>query len=362
MTGRHISASRRGILLVNLGSPDSPSVRHVRRYLGEFLMDGYVIDVPYVVRRLIVSLFILPARPRRTARAYASIWWKEGSPLLVISRRVQALVQEGFDIPVALAMRYGNPSIRSALGDLLGRRDPRLDEILLVPLYPHYAMPTVGGTVDEVRKTLRRMKSDVRLHVLPPFFEDDLYIGALVESMRETVERGFDHLLFSYHGLPERHLKKTDPTSGHCLSSASCCVIPSPAHAVCYRHQVLRTTELAANRLALSKDRYSVAFQSRFGMDKWLAPSTSNEIVRLARAGVKRLLVVCPAFVSDCLETLEEIGIRERESFLAAGGESFHVIPCLNYHPSWIAALKSWCSASTEREGSERAGSIRADE
>jgi ferrochelatase len=337
-------------------------VRDVRRYLGEFLMDGYVIDVPYVLRRLIVSLFILPSRPRRSARAYASIWRKEGSPLIVISRRVQALVQEGFDIPVALAMRYGSPSIRSALQDLLDRRDPRLAEILLVPLYPHYAMPTVGGTVDEVRKTLRRMKSDARLEVLPPFFEDDLYIGALAESMRDLVERGFDHLLFSYHGLPERHLRKADPTSGHCLSSASCCGTPSPAHAVCYRHQVLRTTELVAEKLALAKDRYSVAFQSRFGMDKWLAPSTSAEIVRLARSGVKRLLVVCPAFVSDCLETLEEIGIRGRESFLAAGGESFNAIPCLNHRPSWIVALKTWCSAPAEREGSERAGSVRADE
>jgi ferrochelatase len=337
------STGRRGALLVNLGSPDSPSVADVRRYLGQFLMDGDVIDIPAPLRWLIVKLFILPTRPKRSAEAYRSIWGSEGSPLVVTSERVRALVADGIDIPVALAMRYGNPSIRRGLEDLTSSKEPRVEEVLLVPLYPHYAMSTVGSTVAETRRELRRMKTDARLEVLPPFYEDELYISALVESMRESVSRGFGHLLFSYHGLPERHLRKTDPTGSHCLSSGACCETPSKAHATCYRHQVLRTTELAVKRLGIPREKYSIAFQSRLGRDKWLDPATSNELVRLARSGAGKLLVVCPAFVSDCLETIEEIEREGRRTFLEAGGKDFEYIPCLNQHPAWIAALRGWC-------------------
>jgi ferrochelatase len=337
------SKRRRGVLLVNLGSPDSPAVEDVRRYLKQFLMDRNVIDVPAVLRWTIVNLFVLPTRPKRSAEAYRSIWRPEGSPLVVTSERVRARVAEGLGMPVSLAMRYGNPSIRKGLEDLIGPGSPRVEEILLVPLYPHYAMSTIGSTVDETRKALRRINSNIRLEVLPPFYEDERYIEALAASMRESVDRGFDHLLFSYHGLPERHLRKTDPTGRHCLASPSCCETPSRAHATCYRHQVMRTTKLVADKLGLPREKHSVAFQSRLGRDKWLEPSTASELARLARSGVARLLVVSPAFVSDCLETLEEIAREGRKTFLEAGGRDYEFIPCLNEHPAWIGALREWC-------------------
>ncbi len=354
MGGSRSEADHRGVLLVNMGSPDSPSVGDVRRYLDEFLMDGDVIDVPYVLRRFVVSLFVLPSRPRRSAKAYESIWWREGAPLVVLSRKVRALVQEGVDAPVGLAMRYGNPGIRKGLEELLDARGPEMREILLIPLYPHYAMSTVRSAVGAVRETLTRMKRDVRLDVLPPFYEDDLYINALAERMRGHLDRDFDHLLFSYHGLPLRHLRKTDPTGRHCLSSASCCDSPSPAHATCYRHQVMRTTVLVAARLGIPAGKHSVAFQSRMGKNKWLGPFTSDEIVRLAGSGVRRLLVVSPAFVTDCLETLEEIGVRGRKLFLDSGGKEFELVPCLNDHPAWIEALRAWCGGARVQSGVAR--------
>jgi ferrochelatase len=253
-------------------------------------------------------------------------------------------------------MRYGNPSIESGVKDLLDRTEGSLEEIVLVPLYPHYAMSTTGSTVAEAKKTLRKMGVNARLDTLEPFYADGSYIDALAASMRGFVEGGFDHLLFSYHGLPERHLKKTDPTGSHCLESGDCCDTPSPAHAMCYRHQVFRTTELVVETLGIPEDKYSVAFQSRLGRDKWLSPYTAEELVRLGEAGTGRLLVVCPAFVSDCLETLEEIGIQGRDAFLASGGGEFVLVPCLNDHQAFVDALARWCGrgAPVERRAGER--------
>lgn len=343
-----VTDTRRAVLLVNLGSPDSPSVGDVRRYLSEFLMDGYVIDVPFLLRKLIVGGFILPFRPRRSAAAYRSIWWEEGSPLIVISRNVRRLLAERLDVPVGLGMRYGNPSVRSAVEELAGQCGPSLEELFVVPLYPHYAMSTIRSSVEAVKNAVRKLKLDVTVDVVRPFYDDAAYIDALAESARDYLAKGYDHLLFSYHGLPERHLKKTDPTGAHCLKKQDCCNVASPTHDVCYRHQVLRTTELFAQRLDLPRGKYSVAFQSRLGKDSWLKPFTVDEVDRLAANGVRKLLVMCPAFVSDCLETLEEIGMGIREQFLARGGESFEMIPCLNEHPMWIDALRKLCSREAE--------------
>jgi len=331
----------RAVLLVNLGSPDSPSVGDVRRYLGEFLMDGYVIDVPYLLRRLIVSAFVLPFRPKRSARAYRAIWTKDGSPLIVISRNVQRLLTDRLDVPVELAMRCGNPSIRSAVERLVTGGNRR---IFVVPLYPHYAESTVRTSVEAVESAVREIGADVALEFVRPYYDDPAYIDALAESARGYLQKDYDHLLISYHGLPERHLRKADPTGAHCLSNGDCCTRPSEAHTTCYRHQVLRTTELLIERLAVPKDKYSVSFQSRLGRDKWLEPFTIVEARRLAASGVKRLLVMCPSFVSDCLETLEEIGMGVRDEFLTAGGESFEVIPCLNDHVKWIDTLEHYCT------------------
>ncbi len=326
----------RGVLLVNTGSPDSPEVADVRRYLDQFLMDGHILDQPWPLRKLIVNGFILPRRPQRSTEAYRAIWWPEGSPQIVLSQRLADSLRAGWETPVSLAMRYGNPSIEAGLRELLQQG---IDELLLVPLFPHYAMSTTEAVVDETQVVLKRLRSDLPLTVLPPFYDDARYIDALAASARPYLDQGYDHLLFSYHGLPERHLRKTDPTGQHCLRSTDCCATASPAHATCYRHQVLRTTELVVQALGVPASKHSVSFQSRLGRDPWLQPATVHELERLAQAGVRRLLVLCPAFVADCLETLEEIGIAGRATFLAAGGESFTLIPALNDQPQWVAAF-----------------------
>ncbi len=329
---------KQGILLVNLGSPDSTSEADVRTYLREFLMDKYVIDAPYLIRKMIVEWFILPKRPRESAHAYSQIWWPEGSPLMVITERLRAKLQERLPQPIAIGMRYGNPSIRNGLQALVAQD---CDEVLLVPLYPQYAMATVRTVVEKTRADLRALCDPMELKILPVFFDDPLYIQALVHSGEPSLKTDFDHLLFSYHGVPERHLKKTDPTGNHCLKNNACCSMLSPAHITCYRHQCMRTTEEFVRAVDLPSQKWSVAFQSRLGVDKWIEPATDEEIERLAREGVKKLLVICPAFVADCLETLEEIGLRGKEAFLAAGGEEFHMIPCMNDHPIWVEALAS---------------------
>jgi ferrochelatase len=334
-----------GILLVNTGSPDSPEVADVRRYLRQFLMDERVLDSPAPLRRLIVSGFILPFRPKRSAAAYQSIWWEEGSPLVVLSQRLRHAVQAELDAPVELGMRYGNPSIDTAVQSLAASG---VAEILLIALFPHYAMSTVQSIAEKAKRAVARLGPGVTLRMLPLFYNDPLYIDALVASAAPYLAQDYDHLLFSYHGLPERHLRKTDPTGRHCLSVAGCCAMPTPVHATCYRHQVLKTTALFVQRAGISVDRHSVAFQSRLGRDKWLQPATTQELERLAASGVRRLLVICPAFVTDCIETLEEIDQAGRELFLRAGGHSFTLIPALNTHPAWVAALARWCQEALD--------------
>ena len=333
----------RAVLLANLGSPDQPDVPAVRRYLNQFLMDPYVIQLPWLLRRMIVSLFVLPFRPARSAHAYQSIWTPEGSPLVALSMQLLEKLKQETSLPVAMAMRYGNPSIESELLKLAAV--PGVDEILLLPLYPHYAESTVLTSVKEAQRVIAQHKLAVRLLVPQPFFDRPDYIDNLVTSARPWLTQGFDHVLFSYHGLPELHITKADPTGSHCLKSPDCCSRPSPAHATCYRHQVLRTTELFVALAGIDKDQYSVSFQSRLGRAKWLEPATEHTLQQLAEKGVKRLLVLCPAFVTDCLETLEEIEIQGAASFKAAGGESLTLVPCLNAHPDWVHTLAEWIAA-----------------
>ncbi|MCB9767684.1 MAG: ferrochelatase [Candidatus Omnitrophica bacterium] len=336
------SKPKRGVLLVNLGSPDSTEVSAVRKYLHQFLMDEKVIDSPYLIRKFVVCCFILPKRPKESAHAYRTIWTDEGSPLIVISQKVKELVQERVDCPVGLGMRYGNPSSAAGIRELLGQ-SLDLEEILLIPLYPHYAASSYETAVMEVEKQLKRIAPKIRLQVKPPFYDDPDYIEAMVASASEYLKKDYDHILFSYHGLPERHMKTADPTGKHCLQVENCCSVPSEAHQTCYRHQVFRTTELFVEKAGIPKDKYSISFQSRLGREPWLKPYTDLELERLPKEGVKRILVICPAFVSDCLETLEEIGIRGRESFIQAGGEEYEMIPCMNTHPRWIETLVKWC-------------------
>jgi ferrochelatase len=326
----------KGILLVNLGSPDSTSVGDVRRYLNEFLMDGRVIDTPWLLRRLLVGL-ILINRPAESAHAYEKIWTKEGSPLVVTSKRVQAELQKRFEIPVELAMRYQNPSIESAVQKLAAKK---INNLFLIPLFPHYAMSSYESAVERVKEVAAKLAPRMKINVQPPYFDSPDYISALVASAKGSLDSGYDHLLFSFHGIPERHLKKSDPTGCHCLAKENCCEVPSPAHATCYRAQCFKTVAAFVKLAGIPAGKFSVSFQSRLGKDPWLKPYTDFELAEFPKRGVKKLVVICPAFVSDCLETIEEINIRGRETFLQAGGKEFAQIPCLNEHPLWISALE----------------------
>jgi len=327
----------KAILLVNLGSPDSPSVSDVRRYLCEFLMDGRVLDVSWFLRFCIVHFAILPSRPKQSAHAYQSIWTSEGSPLVVTSRNVRAKLQSRVSIPVELAMRYQNPSIPEAVGRFAQKG---VDELLLIPLFPHYAMSSFETAVERVKEVAGKIAPRMRVQVQRPYFDQHDYIAALVKSAKPYLSKGFDHLLFSFHGVPERQIRKSDPTGCHCLSAQDCCQTPSPAHATCYRAQCFKTVSAFVHTIGLPTDKYSVSFQSRLGRHPWLKPYTDHELPKLAASGIKKLLVICPSFVSDCLETLEEIAIRGRESFRASGGAGLTLIPCLNEQPSWLEALQ----------------------
>ena len=329
------------LLLVNLGSPASTEVADVRRYLNQFLMDPHVIDLPWPLRRLIVAM-ILIRRPAASAEAYRSIWWEEGSPLMVLSRRLQAKVAERWAHgPVELAMRYGEPSIDSGLQRLAAQGVRR---VTLVPLYPQFADSTVTTVVEETRRAMAARGHSFAVDVLPPFYDQPEYLEALAASVRPHLEQGFDHLLLSYHGLPERHLHKSDPTGSHCLKDADCCRRASGAVlASCYRAQCLGTSEGLVARLGLGEEQWSMSFQPRLGRAKWIEPYTDATLERLAREGVKKLLVMCPAFVADCIETLEEIGDEGRTAFRAAGGDDLVLVPCLNDHPQWVEALVGLC-------------------
>ena len=326
----------KGVLLVNLGSPDSTAVGDVRRYLNEFLMDRRVIDTPWLLRRFVVGM-VLITRPGLSAHAYRSIWTPEGSPLIVTSRHVREKLQERVTVPVELAMRYQNPSIEDALRRLAAQQ---INRTFLIPLFPHYAMSSYETAVVRVRQVARKVAPRMEIVVQPPYGDAPDYVTALAASAANHLEAGYDHLLFSFHGVPERHLRKSDPTGKHCLAVPNCCETASPAHATCYRAQCFKTVAAFVRAAGVPAGKFSVSFQSRLGRVPWLRPYTDQELAGLPGRGVKRLLVICPAFVSDCLETLEEIGIRGRKTFLDAGGEDFAQISCLNEHPLWITALE----------------------
>jgi ferrochelatase len=332
--------SRQAVLLVNLGSPASPSTADVRAYLDEFLMDPYVLDVPTLVRAALVRGVILRSRPAKSAEAYAKIWTGEGSPLVVISEHARAALEARMGLPVGLAMRYGEPSIVHGIEALLARAG-ELDDLVVVPLYPHYAMASTQTV--EVAVDAALAGKNVPYRFTPPFYDDPGYLDALAGSLRAAIPADTQFLLFSYHGIPGRHVRKLDPTGSHCLRSGDCCERPSAAWAKCYRHQVLTTMHGVAERLGLGENEYGFAFQSRLG-GGWLEPFTDKELVALPARGVTKLVVVCPSFVADCLETLEEMEMRGRETFLAAGGESFTYVPCLNADPVWIDALAALCN------------------
>ncbi len=330
----------KAVLLLNLGSPDSPSIKDVRRYLNQFLMDPDVIDLPWIFRRLLVSLLILPFRSSRSAHAYSLVWTDKGSPLLVNSLELTKKVQATTKTPVYLAMRYGSPSIHKKLNEIR-QQYPRIKKLRVIPLYPHYAGSTFASCCREVELVCSKLSLPFEIETHPPFYADSNYIKSLIDVSKPSLSEPHDHVLFSYHGLPERHLRKDDPTKSHCMTK-DCCFKPSLAHKSCYRYQVLQTTKAFAEKVGLSEDQYTVTFQSRLGKAKWLEPFTESTLVRLAKAGKKRVVILCPSFTADCLETLEEINMQAKKTFKAAGGEKLIVAPCLNSHPAWVNVISQW--------------------
>ena len=332
---------KRAVVLMNLGSPDSTNVGDVKRYLDEFLMDKRVIDKPWLLRALLVKGIIIPFRAPKSAKAYKSIWTEKGSPLIIISKQLRDALKKEIEEPVGIAMRYGSPSPKQAFDELL-QKDPDLQEVIAVPMYPHYAMSSYETAVEFTKEQHKKGNYRFKLTTIKPYYNNQDYINALCESIRPFLQKEFDHILFSYHGVPERHIYKGDITGKHCLKVADCCEVASDAHNYCYRHQCWTTTKLVTEHLQIPNGKWGFSFQSRLGRDPWLQPYTAMRLEQLPKEGVKKILVVCPAFVSDCLETLEEIAEEGKESFLNNGGESFEMIPCLNVHPLWVNALAKW--------------------
>jgi ferrochelatase len=335
--------AKKGVIILNLGSPDSTSFEDVRTYLDQFLSDDRVLDLNPIFRKLLLKLIILPRRPKQAGEAYDKIWTDEGSPLVVTSVAQQKLVQENTDTPIYLGMRYGNPSTESIVAEM---KKDGIDDLMIIPLYPQYAMSSYESAVVELMEQLRAQgMAEINTVLVQPFYKDPEYIDALWESIRPSYEGSGAHLMMSFHGIPQRHVQKTDPSHDHCLKTKDCCTTPHPAHATCYSHQCYAAAYALMAKGGLHHDDVTISFQSRLLKDPWLKPYTDFEIERLAKEGVKKLKVICPAFITDCLETLEEIAMEGKEQFLSLGGEEFELIPCLNTHPAWI----KWLNNKIER-------------
>jgi ferrochelatase len=344
-----------GVLLVQLGTPDAPEPRAVRRFLREFLGDPRVLDVPALPRRLLLEGVILPTRPRRAAAAYRSIWTPEGSPLLVHSRSLAARLgrELGAGFAVALGMRYGKPGLASALAEL---RRAGAERILVLPLFPQYAASSTGTAFARILELAAAEWDVPALELVPAFHADPGFLAAWAEVAREPLAAFRpDHVLFSYHGLPERQIRKSDPTSGWCLERPDCCDALGATNRRCYRAQCAATSRDLAEVLGLREKHWSTSFQSRLGRTPWIRPYTDEYLDILAAAGHKRLAVLCPAFVADCLETLEEIAIRGRAQWKSRGGDELLLVPSLNAHPVWVAALAGIVRARAAREEGTRA-------
>ena len=331
--------NKKGILLVNLGSPQSTEVNDVRAYLDEFLMDERVIDYPWILRALLVKGIILNTRPKKSAEAYRSVWTDKGSPLIVITEEIKDKLKQMTEYPVEIGMRYAQPSIENGIKKLV---EQGVNQIVLFPLYPQYAMSTTESVIVKAEEVRKIKFPDVQIKYIQPFYKNENYINSLVESIQEKFTKEFDAILFSYHGVPERHIYKTDPTKT-CNLNDCCSRSTNPSHQFCYRHQCFETTNQLIEKLKLPREKVIVSFQSRLGKDKWIEPYTDATLETLPSKGVKKLAVVCPAFVSDCLETLEEIAMEGKEIFLEHGGEHFEYIPCLNANDSWIEVIHDLC-------------------
>lgn len=333
-----MSTEKTGYLLLNLGTPDDTSVPAVRRYLREFLFDPYVIDIAPPLRWMLLNLIILPTRPAKSAEAYKKIWTERGSPLMFYSEDLLAQVKKRLPgAPTELVMRYGSPSVATGLKNL---RAQGVTKVVALPLYPQYSLAATESSVQKIRSDLRNMNWAPALDIKSDFYAHPGFIEAFADLARPMLQKQKpDHVLFSFHGIPERHVKKTDPTEAHCLATKNCCDKITSANAKCYRAQSYETARQLAKSLDLAPEQYSVSFQSRLGRTPWIQPFTDVVYGELAKKGVKKLLVYCPSFVADCLETLEEIEMRGVADFKAAGGEDLQMVPSLNATDKWADAV-----------------------
>jgi protoporphyrin/coproporphyrin ferrochelatase len=330
---------KRGLLLLNLGTPDSPRAEDVGRYLKEFLMDAKVVDIPWLLRWFFVNVLIVPKRKHASAEAYEKIWTERGSPLLfhLQDLKKEVLKSAGVGLHVEMAMRYGKPSVNDALKSF---EKSGVDEIIVFPLYPQFAESSTLSSQHHVRQIANRLGLRSKLRFVPAFYDAPDFISAFAQSIGPVLENEKpDHLLMSFHGLPERHIKRLDMTGQHCFQQVDCCEKMTPANQNCYRAQSFATARALAKELSVSREKYTVSFQSRLGRTPWIRPFTDEILRELAQKGVRKLAVICPSFVADCLETIEEIGIRGVDTFREAGGESLIYIPCLNSEPEWARAV-----------------------
>lgn len=326
-----------GILLVNLGTPDDPSTGSVRVYLRQFLLDGRVIDIPYILRQILVRLIIAPFRARSSAKLYKQLWTENGSPLKYYGERVKSMLQDKLpdNYFVELGMRYQNPSIDVALNKL---RDQKVDRIVVFPMFPQYASASTGSALQEVMDVVSKWLTIPAVSFISSYHDDDNMIEVYADNARKMDMPQYDHYLFSFHGIPQRHLRNSD-CNNYCLKSKDCCFTINENNKMCYSAQCYNTADAIATKLNLTKDQYSVSFQSRLGKDPWTEPFTPDKLEELVQKGVKRLLVFSPSFVADCLETTIEIDFEYKEEFEEMGGEHLDLVPSLNDNPKWVDAI-----------------------
>ena len=328
--------AKKGVLLINVGTPDEPTTKSVKKYLKEFLLDPDVIDIPAPLRHLLVRGIILRIRPKKIAPLYQKIWMTDGSPLRVYSDRItKSLESKLSEIEFEFSMRYGNPSIYDSLLKLKNRG---VEELLILPMFPHHAQATTESSLKHTYKQLRKMDWNPRIIEMGHFETEEEYVVPLANSIGPQLDED-THLLFSYHGLPVSHVKRIDNSKNHCQKKGDCCSIKSDANSLCYGHHCMETTKIVVGLLGLEPDRWSMSFQSRIGPVKWLEPSTMSKVEELVKRGVKKLAIVAPAFLADGLETLEELDIGIREHFTELGGEELTVIKCLNDNEDWVEGL-----------------------
>ena len=341
-----------GVLLINLGTPDEPSPEAVGRFLREFLMDGFVLDIPAPLRWPLVNVAIVPRRRKQSALLYQKIHSDEGPPLLFHTQRLATEVSRELAVKddrylVKFGMRYGNPSIASVLRELCAAD---VDQILVLPLYPQYAESSFETAVVETKKRAGELHCANKLVFLPPFYADPLFINACAQRVTDHLsEYSADHILFSFHGVPVRHIKRLDQSQSHCVIKPNCCDEIGAVNRNCYRAQCFASAIAIREQVGLNEESCTTSFQSRFGRTEWVGPATDEVLRNLARQGVKKVAVFCPSFVADCLETLEEIAMRGNETFLEAGGEELKLISSLNTHPVWVAAVADWILEAASR-------------